>query len=99
MQGLAAPVQKAVNIPTELTEPSSRPIQGPAVLVFHRSKKWFLNTLTKTVNFQLIVDRSRTIKQTHSGPCSVSVPSIRGMVLKKDVHIPNDLTKPSSRPV
>ena len=28
------------------------------------------------------VDRSRTIKQTHSGPCSVSVPSIREMVLK-----------------
>ena len=34
---------------TELTdlEPSIRPIQGLAALVFHQSEKWFLITLTK----------------------------------------------------
>ena len=42
---------------TELTdlEPSSRPIQGLAPLVFHQSEKWFFNTLAKKMCiFQLI---------------------------------------------
>ena len=53
-------------------------------------EKWFLNILTESCEYSNWADR--TIKQTHSGPCCVSVPSIREMVLKhpnqKAVHIP-----------
>ena len=59
-----------------------------------------LNILTKSRDYSNWADR--TIKQTHSRPCCVSVPSIKEMVLKhpdpKAVHISTELTEPSSIP-
>ena len=46
-------------------------------------EKWFLSILTESCEYSNSADRA--IKETHSGPCCVSVPSIEEMALTKTV--------------